>query len=291
MANQRFFQFFKTFHREPILLDCNFVVDPANGNGLGLRNLKGQGFTNVFMNTSASFAGSTHSNLVVDGIASGTATLAVGMPVQGSGIPVGATIASITSSSAITLSVAATTSVAGGTITYQAVGSPNPAAGYIYVQFNDQYFRDYGGFDGAVAPITGSAINISGSAVMTLGVPYVITSIGTSTQANWNAVGLPLGVVPSVGLPFIATATGSGTGTGQVHAVGNSGIMRIEAVGDPSQTVNDPVSAIGPTAQGRGAYYILQCLNGSDAVTAPTTSSVISLKFYLSNSSVVVAGE
>lgn len=40
-------------HTRPILLDCNFIVDPANGNGLGIRSLKGQGIKNVFMHTSA----------------------------------------------------------------------------------------------------------------------------------------------------------------------------------------------------------------------------------------------
>lgn len=35
----------------PILLSCNFVVDQSNGNGLGIRNLKGTGIANVFMGT------------------------------------------------------------------------------------------------------------------------------------------------------------------------------------------------------------------------------------------------
>lgn len=37
----------------PILLSCNFVVDSTNGNGLGIRSLKGNGIANVFMHTSA----------------------------------------------------------------------------------------------------------------------------------------------------------------------------------------------------------------------------------------------
>ena len=38
----------------PIKIDCNFVVDSTNGNGLGLRSLKSNGFVrNVFMHTSA----------------------------------------------------------------------------------------------------------------------------------------------------------------------------------------------------------------------------------------------
>jgi hypothetical protein len=43
-----------SFFNRPVLMDCNFVVDSANGNGLGIRNLKGSGIQNVFMHTSSS---------------------------------------------------------------------------------------------------------------------------------------------------------------------------------------------------------------------------------------------
>lgn len=36
-----------------MIVDCNFIVDSANGNGLGIRSLKGQGVANVFMHTSS----------------------------------------------------------------------------------------------------------------------------------------------------------------------------------------------------------------------------------------------
>jgi hypothetical protein len=42
-----------SFASQPVLIDCNFVVDHANGNGLGVRSLKGQGIKNVYMWTSA----------------------------------------------------------------------------------------------------------------------------------------------------------------------------------------------------------------------------------------------
>lgn len=42
-----------SWHVKPVLLDCNFIVDSANGNGLGIRSLKGGGIQNVFMHTSA----------------------------------------------------------------------------------------------------------------------------------------------------------------------------------------------------------------------------------------------
>lgn len=53
MANRRFTQFFHTLHTKPTLIDCNFVVDSTNGNGLGIRSLKGPGVTAVYMHTSA----------------------------------------------------------------------------------------------------------------------------------------------------------------------------------------------------------------------------------------------
>lgn len=39
---------------KPVKIDCNFVVDATNGNGLGIRSLKSNGYIqNVFMHTSA----------------------------------------------------------------------------------------------------------------------------------------------------------------------------------------------------------------------------------------------
>lgn len=42
-----------SMHTMPVLLDCNFVVDSTNGNGLGIRQLKGPTIANVYMKTSA----------------------------------------------------------------------------------------------------------------------------------------------------------------------------------------------------------------------------------------------
>ncbi len=49
-ANSRVY----TGHVMPVLIDCNFIVDSANGNGLGIRSLKGPYVQNAFMHTSAS---------------------------------------------------------------------------------------------------------------------------------------------------------------------------------------------------------------------------------------------
>ena len=42
-----------SFLNRPVMIDCNFVVDSTNGNGLGIRSLKGNGIRNVFMHTTS----------------------------------------------------------------------------------------------------------------------------------------------------------------------------------------------------------------------------------------------
>jgi hypothetical protein len=220
MASRTFKLAPQTLHVWPILLDCNFIVDSTNGNGLGIRSLKGPGIEAVYMNTSAT----------------------------------------------------------------PAAGNPNPAPGYIYVKLQDLYSRSYGGISGAVSPSTGAPISISGAGVLTVGVPYIIAAVGTSTKANWQAVGLPEGIEPAVGVPFIASVTGGGTGTGTVVASGVSGVTHIEGVGNSSLTVT-------------AGYAIFKVVGPTDASTttmiakAPANGTVISLKFYLSNSSVTNQGE
>lgn len=42
------------YHARPTLVDCSFIVDSTNGNGLGVRSKKSSGLIkNIFMNTSA----------------------------------------------------------------------------------------------------------------------------------------------------------------------------------------------------------------------------------------------
>lgn len=171
---------FYSFLNRPVLVSCNFVIDSTNGNGLGIRSLKGSGVQRVFMNSSASFHGTSHTSTLIDSIAEGTSSLVVGMPVQGSGIVAGSVIATIIDGSSITLSIATTSSVSSGVITYQGVGSNNPAAGYAWVQLANNYNMYAGGFSGFVAPSTGGTIAINGTA-LTRGSPYIIASVGHGT--------------------------------------------------------------------------------------------------------------
>lgn len=292
MANRRFTQFPMSLHNKLVILDCNFVVDSTNGNGFGVRNLKGPGIANVYMNTSASFAGNTHTNNVIDGISGGTASLVVGMRISGSGIAAGTLITSITSGTAITVSPATTATASAVTINYSAVGSPTttgPAAGLIYVNFQDNYNRYYFGSSGFVSPVSGTPISISTGSSLTVGNVYTIVSVGTTTTAQWVAVGLAIGTTPAIGVSFVANATsGSGTGIVEASATAGSGITNIEVVGDPNTTITSSAATI--IGQTSGSYMVLQCF-ASGTRTAPAAGSVCGLSFFFSNSLITVKGE
>lgn len=237
MANTFFYNTGKVFmkHNMPVILDCNFVVDVANGNGLGLRNLKGPGIQNAFMHTSAS-----------PGIGN------------------------------------------------NGVLNPNPASGYIAIQLSDNYNQYLYGASGFVSPASGANIAVTAAgALLTVGQVYIITVVGTTTAADWTALGLPTGVTPVAGAAFVAKATGAGVGSGQVQVpkANGSGITTIEVVGDPQKEIAPSSLAI------QGSWIFVQCLaataggNTALVATAPADGSVVGLQFVLSNSSVVVAGE
>jgi len=195
-------------------IDCNFIVDSTNGNGLGIRSLKGSGCSAVYMHTSAT----------------------------------------------------------------PASGNPNPASGFISVYLSSKYTGYVGGYSGFVSPLSGSSV-IAASGI-TQGNPYVITSLGTSTTANWQSIGLPTGLTPTVGQAFIATApTGTGTGTVQAPATAGAGAYAFEVIGDANQGVtatsgaNILIGVVGVTG-GSGSA-------ASSAFVAPADNSVVGLRFVM----------
>lgn len=237
MANRNYASAGKIYsmHVKPVLIDCNFVVDSSNGNGLGIRSLKGPMVQNVFMHTSAT-PGAGNSNPATPNIV---------------------------------------------------ITNPNPASGTIVIQMQDNFNRSFSGFNSIVSPASGSSLLVA-SAGLTVGVAYIITILGTTSVAQWHALGVPAGVTPAVGVSFIAKATSAtGTGAVQITAAAGSGADSIEVVGDPNLSI-----APAPSAnQGFGAQIILQCRNAAGTIAAPADGSVISLAFYLSDSSVTIQGE
>lgn len=159
-----------------------------------------------------------------------------------------------------------------------ATGNPNPAAGYILVELAPNYNGYLASYDSLLSPNSGSSINISSG--LTVGGVYIITAVGTSTAANWQAVGLPVGVTPAVGVSFVATSSSAGTGTGtvQVPLATGAGTLVIDGVGSP------PVQLSG---QAYGSYLIFRALAATSSsvttlvATAPADGTVISLHLAL----------
>lgn len=238
MANRNFASGGKIYsmHVKPVLLDCNFVVDSANGNGLGIRSLKGPMIQNVFMHTSSTpGAGNSNPN----------------------------------SPNVVVL-------------------NPNPAAGTIVVQLQDNYNRSFSGANAIVSPVSGTPLTST-----TANIAVVIVSLGTATPAqslaDFQAKGLPKGILPAVGVSFVPSASGviGHSAAVEIAAALGSGIASIETLGDPNLSI-----APNPTvSQGFGAQLILQCRDYAGAIANPADGSVISLQFYLSDSSILIQGE
>lgn len=278
---------------QPVKLDCNFVVDSTNGNGLGLRALKSNGYIEqIFMNSSASITGTVATSAAqITSIAQGTSSLLVGMPVQGTGIPAGTVITAILSSGAVAISQTPTGNHSSESITYQGVTgdgfpSPNPAAGYAWVQFKNNFFKYIGGFTGFVSPPV-----ISGLTSVTAGSVYQIATLGSTTLAQWLAVGVPPGLTPSANMSFIAYKTGSIGGSGTVYAPSVSGITSVEVIGDPNQSI-----ANASIAANAGAWVLVQFLGATNSSTttliptAPANNSVVGMSFFFDISSVNIDG-
>lgn len=102
-------------------------------------------------------------------------------------------------------------------------------------------------------------------------------SVNDNNLKDWQAVGLPKGVVPVVGASFIAIKSGNGSSTGLVRTPSVSGISSIEVIGDPNVE-------LGPVPQGgsgnSGGWILLQFLSNG-VPTAPVDGSVCGLDFYL----------
>ena len=286
MSNRRNIQFTYNPHNKATILDCNFTVDKANGNGLGIRSLKGSGrIASAYMNSTASFSATSNSTAVLTGISPITTNLSVGMGLSGSGIPVGARIKSIDSTTQITMTASASTSTT-PTVTFWSHPGANVPAGYIVVNLQDNYNRYLYGSAGFVAPVSGSAIDVAGTGV-TINTVYIIVVLGTTSAAQWQSIGLPANIVPAVGVSFIATKTGTATGTGYVEVIAatGSGIFSIEVVGDPNQMNSNGVNVLGA---GNGMQIISACFNDSSGdaaqVAAPVDNSVVGMLFYMNDS-------
>lgn len=149
--------------------------------------------------------------------------------------------------------------------------NPNPDSGYALIQFTNNFNYYLGGFTQFQAPTTGS-IKIDNSA-LTAGVVYVITTLGDATLAQWQAVGVPAGVTPAVGVSFVATAVGAGSNvlTSRVSTPTTSGIYGVEVVGDPAVML-----ASSNIASNGGAWVLCQFMAPVFTAGAYTPAGTVS---------------
>lgn len=194
-------------------VSCSFIMDSTNGNGLGIRSLKGQGIKNIFAHTSST----------------------------------------------------------------PAAGSPNPAAGYFLVEFEDNYAGYQSGTYGSIPAATGTPINVTTGT--TQGLAYIVITLGTTTIDQWQKLGWLYADLPAVGAAFIAKATTTATGTGtiEVQVATGSGVGDIQPIGNPNLALN-------PSAGGGGSMCLVNLVPTNSSTTtlhpgAPADGAVIGLTF------------
>lgn len=102
---------------------------------------------------------------------------------------------------------------------------------------------------------------------LTTGFTFAVTKDQTNLQ-NWQAIGLPRGINPAIGVSFIATATGYSTrggSTGTVQLALVSGISATEVIGSASLSLN-PIPMGG--SSNVGGWIMIKFL-------APSVTSVL----------------
>lgn len=135
--------------------------------------------------------------------------------------------------------------------------NPNPANGYAFVQFNNNFNYYMNGSSSFIAPSTGS-VKVDNSA-LTAGTVYIISTLGDASAATWAAIGIPPGITPAVGVSFVALTVGAGanTSTSRVSTASTSGIYNVEMVGLPSSMISS-----SNIASNGGAWLMLK-FNGA----------------------------
>ena len=113
-----------------------------------------------------------------------------------------------------------------------------------------------------------------------------------SVAAQWQAVGLAVGVTPAVGVVFKSNTAGAQAGASATAAagpiLGTSTTLGqvVNLVGHPSLTVSTSVPS-----HGVGGYFVMQFRSGIGVAVEPPQSSVVKFDVFLRNSSVKGKGE
>lgn len=138
------------------------------------------------------------------------------------------------------------------------------AAGQYRIRLQDNYMKLLMLNARMQSPVSGSAIP-AGS--LSPGTVYQITSMGTTTQAQWVTAGVPVGITAAVGVTFKCAATSAGTGEAKV--LGSSGISNVELMGNNVNMLN-----YQPFNPNLGGYIDIQCMSPSAAAPTFTGSAL-----------------
>lgn len=153
--------------------------------------------------------------------------------------------------------------------------NPNPNNGTILVNLSSQLYQYLNGYAQFQAPLGSLNIGVSTSG-SSIGTPYIIQSVGTTSQVGWQTLGLPTGIVAAASVAFIATATITVPGTGLMDtaATSGSGISLVDLVGDPSLTnaLSNPQIILRTLAATSSSVTTL-------IPTAPAAGTIIKLHF------------
>lgn len=172
--------------------------------------------------------------------------------------------------------------------------NPNPAVGFAWVQLKQNFNVYIGAQASILSPNSGSDVKIDNSA-MTAGQVYVITTLGNATLAKWQAIGVPVGITPAVGVSFVALSNG-GAGnvlTSRVQVPSVSGVQIVEVIGNANTMVNSNI------ASNSGQWVMLQFLAPTISTgayvspmipTAPAAGSIVSLQLVFDGSTVSIDG-
>jgi len=152
--------------------------------------------------------------------------------------------------------------------------------GIYQIQLEDNYTNYYGIDWNVIDGATGATV--AGGAFV-VGTAYQILTMGNTTQAQWIAAGVPVGVTAAVGVSFVALTVGAGTGT--VKSFAASGVFAVENLGNPTATLA-PLNL----AAGAGGYILVTTLNAAGAAANPVAGTVLGFQVYLSNSTSPVNG-
>lgn len=162
------------------------------------------------------------------------------------------------------------------TSTTPAVGNngltnPNPAAGYIMIQLK-QNFNYFLGLTHVFQVPAATSTKVDNTA-LTVGNAYAITTLGNTTAAQWATLGVPAGVVPAVGVAFIALLTGvagqANTSTSRVMIPSTSGVDLVEVIGNTSIATTTSISSQS------GQWLLLQCSKASTVMTSYTPAGTV----------------